>query len=78
VRTARTKANEIIARAEERSKELRKMANDYVEDTLKRTEEAINEALSEVRQSRVNFRNAISATRPAPHAVEQGENTDEV
>jgi vacuolar-type H+-ATPase subunit H len=78
VRTARTKANEIIARAEERSTELRKMANDYVEDTLKRTEEAINEALSEVRQSRVNFRNAISATRPAPHAVEQGENTDEV
>ncbi len=61
VRTAKAKANEIIAKAEERAKELRKMANDYTDDTLRRTEEAINEALSEIRQSRINFRNATMA-----------------
>jgi len=76
VRTARTKGNEIMMKAEERAKELRKMANDYADDALKRTEEAINEALSEVRQSRVSFRNAIAA-RPAPTVAEQAENTVE-
>jgi len=81
VRTARTKANEIIAKAEERSKELRKMANDYVEDTLRRTEEAISEALNEVRQSRLNFRNAVAKTASTPSAptvsVEPEDNADE-
>jgi len=74
VRTARTKGNEIMMKAEERAKELRKMANEYADDALRRTEEAINEALSEVRQSRVNFRNATAA-RPAAPVVEQTDNT---
>jgi len=76
VRTARTKANEIIAKAEERSRELRKLANDYVEDALRRTEEAISEALNEVRQSRINFRNAISKSASS-NAEQQEKNIDE-
>lgn len=76
VRTARTKGNEIMMKAEERAKELRKMANDYADDALRRTEEAIGEALSEVRQSRISFRNAITA-RSAPPAAEQDENPAE-
>ncbi|NLL46683.1 MAG: hypothetical protein GX250_07760 [Clostridiales bacterium] len=76
VRTARTKGNEIMMKAEERAKELRKMANEYADDALRRTEEAINEALSEVRQSRISFRNAVAA-RSAPPAPEQEENTAE-
>lgn len=66
VRTARARANEILSKAEERSKELRKMANDYTDDTLRRTEEAINEALSEIRQSRSNFRSAVASTKSMP------------
>ena len=55
---ARQKGNEIIRRAEERSKELYHAANTYTEDALRRTEEAIQMALSEVQESRTRFRAA--------------------
>lgn len=62
LRVAREKSNEIIASAESRSLELRQVANQYADDTLMRTEEAINEALSEVRQARSRFR-SLAAPR---------------
>ena len=52
----RRKSSEIIRRAEERSKELYHVANTYTEDALRRTEEAIQAALDEVKESRVRFR----------------------
>ena len=55
---ARKKSGEIIRRAEERSKELYHVANAYTEDALRRTEEAIQMALSEVQESRIKFRAA--------------------
>ena len=55
---ARRKSSEIIRRAEERSKELYHVANTYTEDALRRTEEAIQAALDEVRESRVRYRSA--------------------
>lgn len=55
---ARMKSSEIIHRAEERSRELYKVANSYTEDALRRTEEAIQAALSEVQESRIRFRTA--------------------
>ena len=55
---ARQKGSEIIRRAEERSKELYHAANVYTEDALRRTEEAIQMALSEVKESRTRFRAA--------------------
>ena len=58
---ARQKAAEIIRRAEERSNELYKVANTYTEDALRRTEEAIQMALDEVKQQRVRFRSASAA-----------------
>lgn len=58
------KANEIVRQADERSRELRKSANDYCEDALRRTEEAISEALGEVRESRGKFRTAANAATP--------------
>ncbi|MGN1002986.1 MAG: hypothetical protein ACI4PC_09460 [Oscillospiraceae bacterium] len=57
VRTAKTRSNEILTAAESRTRELYRVANEYVDDALRRTEEAINSALSEVRQSRTDFRN---------------------
>lgn len=64
VRASRNKANEILAKAEERSKELRKVANEYTDDTLKRTEDAIVDALNAIKQTRNNFKGAVSTARP--------------
>ena len=58
VMAAKTRSNEVLSQAESRTRELYRVANEYVDDALRRTEEAINSALSEVRQSRSNFRAA--------------------
>ena len=55
---AKEKARQIIAHAEERSRQLYQVANEYAEDALARTEEAVQAALDEVKQSRVRFRSA--------------------
>ena len=60
---ARERAHEIVARAEDRSNEMYRVVNDYTEDALRRTEEAIQAALEEVKQSRARFRTASAARR---------------
>lgn len=55
---ARQKANDLIAQAEVKNRELRKATNEYVDDMMKRTEDAIHAALNEIRKSRVEFRTA--------------------
>ncbi len=62
---ARQKSSEMIRVAEERSRELRRVANEYCEDALRRTEEAVTEAVEEIRQSRARFRAAAGSTQPA-------------
>ena len=59
-RVARDKANEMLRRAEERSKSMINVTNEYTDDALRRTEEAIQMALDEIRESRMRFR-AVSA-----------------
>ena len=71
---ARQKANELVAQAEVKAKEVRRAANEYCEDVLRRTEEALSDAHSEMRQVRSRFRlrrgrlhlNALSR-RQQPH-----------
>ena len=58
---AKEKARQIIARAEDRSRQLCQVANEYAEDALARTEEAVQAALDEVKQSRVRVRTASAA-----------------
>jgi len=53
---ARQKSSEILHRAEDRTRDLYQVANTYTEDALKRTEDAIQAALSEIQQSRAQFR----------------------
>ena len=55
---AKEKARLVIAQAEERSRQLYQVANEYAEDALARTEEAVQAALDEIKQSRVRFRTA--------------------
>ena len=62
---AKEKARQIVAQAEERSRRLYQVANEYAEDALARTEEAVQAALDEVRQSRVQFRSASAAKMQA-------------
>jgi F0F1-type ATP synthase membrane subunit b/b' len=57
VRIAKARSNELLTTAEQKSKELRRVANEYVDDALRRTEEAVAAALDEIRQSRIRFRN---------------------
>ena len=58
---AKEKARQIVAQAEERSRRLYQVANEYAEDALARTEEAVQAALDEVKQSRTRFRSASAA-----------------
>ena len=68
IQLARQRSSEIIRRAESRSKELYHVANTYTEDALRRTEEAIQMALSEVQESRVRFRAASQEQMQAQRA----------
>ena len=58
---AKEKARKIIADAEDRSRQLCQVANEYAEDALARTDEAVQAALTEVKQSRSAFRAASTA-----------------
>lgn len=60
---ARERGREIIQRAEDRSNEMYRVVNEYTEDALRRTEEAIQAALDEVKENRVKFRAASAARR---------------
>ena len=69
VMAAKKRSNELLSNAESRTRELYRVANEYVDDALRRTEEAVNAALSEIRQSRTNFRSAAGASmQPKPAA----------
>lgn len=53
---AKNQANDMVRTAQDKIKELKQVTNDYVDDALRRTEEAVAEALSNVRDSRSKFR----------------------
>jgi len=65
VKVAKAKSNSMLTAAETKSIELRRVANEYADDALRRTEEAIAEALDEVRQSRSRFRSASAVSSKA-------------
>jgi cell division septum initiation protein DivIVA len=56
---AKRRAGDIITSAESKSADIRKVTNDYVEDSFKRVTDALSAALEEVRQSRSQFRSAV-------------------
>ena len=69
VRVAKARTAEVYAEADVKTRELKRAANEYVDDALRRTEEAVNAALDEIRQSRVRFRSA--SVNPAPVSQQQ-------
>ena len=74
MRTARTRSAEMIASAEAKSSELRRVAGDYVEDIMRQSEESLASALATVQSVRRNFR---SVKAPASKKAEQSAEPEE-
>ena len=53
---AKRQCQEMVLQTQVRMAELRKVSNDYMDDALRRTEEAIAQSLGEVRDTRSKFR----------------------
>jgi len=61
---AQRQCQEMFEKTQNRIGELKKASNAYMDDALRRTEEAIAQSLSEVRETRMKFR-ALTETKPA-------------
>ena len=59
----------LMNNAQAKIKELRQVTNDYVDDSMKRTEEAIAQALSEIRESRSKFRALVNPQQAKPSPI---------
>ena len=66
---AEHQAAEMIKAAQTKIKELRQVTNDYVDDAMKRTEDAIAQALSEIRESRGKFRALVNPQQAKPSPI---------
>ena len=58
---AKRQCQEMILQTQTRMAELRKASNDYMDDALRRTEEAISMSLDDVRDTRTKFKALIEA-----------------
>lgn len=68
---AQAEAREMMKNAQQKVKELRQVTNEYVDDAMRRTEESMEKALADVKESRSKF-NALTGmqSRPAPAMIE--------
>ena len=69
VKQAEQQAAEMMKAAQQKIKELRQVTNDYVDDSMKRTEDAIAQALSEIRESRSKFRALVNPQQAKPSPI---------
>ena len=67
---AQEEANSMVQAAQQRIRELKGVTNDYVDDALKQTEQAISEALNEVRESRAKFNALVGAQNKNPRPAQ--------
>lgn len=56
VRAAEAKANEILTDAKKKANDIKHVANDYVEDIMKRTDETLTAMTNEVRKTRQDIK----------------------
>ena len=62
VKLAQAKASEIITNAQLKSKEMRKAAQDFVDDIMRRADDGLTANLAEVRKTRAALRQQAPAT----------------
>lgn len=72
VRISQARSSELIANAESRSRELRRVATEYVDDALRRSEEAMSSALAELRNARSSFKSAAGPVQQPRPGTQQG------
>ena len=53
---AKKRSEDLVGQTQEKINMLRKAGNEYMDESLRQTEEAISKALSEVRETRMKFR----------------------
>jgi len=70
VSMAKQQAAEVVRQAEIKSRDLRRSANEYCEDLLRRAEEAMEEAYNEARRTRSSFRSAAAGSTSGNAAPE--------
>ena len=77
-RIARDKAQQMLRQAGDRANGMIGVANEYTDDALRRTEEAIQMALEEIRESRSRFRSVSNEKLQAQQArlAEQADESD--
>lgn len=66
---AKKRSEELVGQTQERMEQLKKAANDYMDESLRQTEEVMTNALNEVRDTRMKFRSVTQAQeqRKAPN-----------
>ena len=64
---AKRQCADMVSAAQNRIAELRKASNEYMDDALRRTEEAITQSLGQVKDTRAKFR-ALTAAQDAQKA----------
>lgn len=58
---AKKRSEELVGQTQNRINQLRKAGNEYMDESLRQTEEAISKALTEVRDTRMKFRTVTEA-----------------
>ena len=70
---AKRQCQEMVLQTQTRMSELRKASNDYMDDALRRTEEAIAISLEDVRDTRTKFKALVEAQEKRSEAAAQAE-----
>jgi len=70
---AKRQCQEMVLQTQTRMSELRKASNDYMDDALRRTEEAIAMSLEDVRDTRTKFKALVEAQEKRSVAVTEEE-----
>ena len=65
---AKRRSEELVAQTQNRIEQLKKAANEYMDESLRQTEEAMARALEEVRDTRVKFRSVTEPKEERPAA----------
>ena len=73
VKRANALSAQLVSDAEFKSKELRRVASEYVDDILRRTEETVGAALHSINESRANFRSLAGAANAEAEPEEETE-----
>lgn len=67
---AKRKCADMVAQTKDQINNLRKISNDYMDDALRRTEEAIAQSLGDVRETRAKFNSLAAAQTKRDGAAE--------